>query len=428
MSRIVYSAMVLLVFAPYLARAQMSSCLPLFAGPKITQFASQLYDPKQVYDRTKFEPNTEEFIRQERIPDLKQKAEQNGGSTDVYYKKRQNGDKYLYLGAHHSLTGGERVHPDSRAVFVFLGGQGGSFSYVNSVMRVVSAINSRSVSRKSIHGKIRPFLDDNGRLQPIRQKKDPNNPDEKIQIYADPIFKNEKGEEVYAVDPKTGEPLIYFEATAEALELPGRAGSKDLWELPHYMDAVKYFEPYFLELKQSAGDRPVFIVGRSSSGMMAINLQQLINERAGREIISASVAISPMYPSRETLVFNKYSTYLGDRELIRKHGADYINEEIYKFAFESHGQMEDMGLRQRLHDPKDSAKFMIMTTQLDGEVINWERVKYEEIGSSSPRRRYVNFFGKSDHDILQTEDKVLRAQAFYEFYRFLRPIVDERFQ
>ncbi|MEZ4872560.1 MAG: hypothetical protein R2827_10050 [Bdellovibrionales bacterium] len=149
-----------------------------------------------------------------------------------------------------------------------------------------------------------------------------------------------------------------------------------------------------------------------------------LNKISESPLIDASVAISPMYPSVETLAYNKYANWLGDRILYERHGPDYLNEEVYKWAFSTHEQMDTLGFREQLHQPNDSTRLLIMVTQFDAEVTGLDRYYFKQMAiNSNGNKRYVDFRDKGDHDILQTEDKELRAEAYYEMYRFLNRFI-----
>tara|TARA_B100000749_G_scaffold280899_1_gene280978 strand:+ start:52878 stop:54176 length:1299 start_codon:yes stop_codon:yes gene_type:complete len=407
------------------AKVLHGSCIALFQRQEIIDYGRKLYRlTEEGYDRNKFEPNTEEFIRSVRIPELKKNAKQNGDSTDAFYEAFGGKDKFLHLGVNRELTHGKRIREDSEAVFVFMPGQGGENSNVNSVLRIVSAINSRKVNyKRSVHGKIRERINKNGERIPLRYEKDPNDPSKKISIYSEPLFKDENGKDVYAVDPKNGEPLIYFNATAEAIEMPGRAGAKSTWELETFEQTLEYYASYFKALKEDAGDLPIFLVGRSSSAMMAAVFQMEINRMLGYEVISASASISPMYPSKETLPHNKYSTSVYDKKLYEEFGPNVINEEIYKWAFKSHEEIDQMGITSSMSDPKEPSKMLFMSATRDPEVTDIDRVYLNDVANSSPLKKHVAFKDKEDHDILQTEDTQLRAQAYYALYSYLRQFI-----
>ncbi|MEZ4872558.1 MAG: hypothetical protein R2827_10040 [Bdellovibrionales bacterium] len=148
MTRYCTAFLLSLVLNSTTAFASISACSSIFLSNDLVDFGRNLYSEKsEPYDISKFEPNDLDFIQNVRIPELRKNAEANGGSTDVFYERASNGESHLYLGANRALTGGHRVHPDSKAVIVFISGQGGVFSYVNSVLRVVSGVNSRNVSK-----------------------------------------------------------------------------------------------------------------------------------------------------------------------------------------------------------------------------------------------------------------------------------------
>ncbi|MEZ4872559.1 MAG: hypothetical protein R2827_10045 [Bdellovibrionales bacterium] len=43
------------------------------------------------------------------------------------------------------------------------------------------------------------------------------------------------------------------------MELPGRAGAKNAWELKNYEDTSKYYEGYFTDLKKASPETVPFL-------------------------------------------------------------------------------------------------------------------------------------------------------------------------
>jgi hypothetical protein len=260
-----------------------------------------------------------------------------------------------------------RVIPGSEARVLALHGHGASYSHVGAVKNIVSDLNLRPGTKQ--------------RLLP------------------------------YLTSPERSHFYKYLPVSAEAINLPGTIGAPDVSLLETIDNLLNWLTPYVLEMKEETPDLPIFIFGRSGSGVLAEALQSHINEHYGR-VIHGSILSSPMYPGdQELLAVNRKLT----DKLGRQRGEKY-NPAIMDWCFRFHND------RNWNTVDFSKQKLIIFVGDDDTEVLQEEKYRFNILAQRYPENVTYILSKKRGHDQFKrvgTNNDGPRRQAYKDLYTFL---------
>ncbi len=260
-----------------------------------------------------------------------------------------------------------RVIPGSKARVLALHGHGANYSHVGAVKNVVSDLNLRNGTKQ--------------RLLP------------------------------YLTDPERSNFFKYVPVTAEAINLPGTIGAPEISLLDSLDNLLDWLTPYVLGMKEETPDLPIFIFGRSGSGVLAEALQDHINNHYG-QIIQGSILSSPMYPGDHRLLdINRNLTDI----LGEKRGEKY-NQDIMDWCFHFHRERDWNKIDFSNH------KLIIFTGDEDQEVLQEEKDRFEAFARRYPNNINYILSKRRGHDQFKrvgTNNDGPRRQAYKDLYSFI---------
>lgn len=198
----------------------------------------------------------------------------------------------------------------------------------------------------------------------------------------------------------------------EAIALPGHVGSDvPLSEVPTLQSVVQYLSGYVSELADTY-DLPIFLLGRSASGVLADQVRTAVNMQYGRTIVAGAILMSPILPDNAaTLARNQRALLAYARE-----NRIALDDAAHAWSFRLH---------EGVHLATDHPT-LVITSPLDREVLTEERELFDAYARVNPLAHHVEIPGPHNFFMIDERMRASRLAAYLYMYNFIDNVISEK--
>lgn len=198
----------------------------------------------------------------------------------------------------------------------------------------------------------------------------------------------------------------------EAIAMPGHTGSDvPVSEVPTLQSTVTYLSGYVAELIDTHA-LPIFLLGRSASGVLADQVRTAVNAQYGRTIVAGAILMSPIFPGNaDTLARNQRAllAYARDNNIA-------LDDAAHAWSF-------------RLHEDAQLATdqpTLVITSPLDREVLTEERTLFDEYAAAHPLAHHVEIPGPHNLFLIDERMRASRLAAYLYLCNFIDNVISGR--